>query len=280
LKRYRQTVDEIVSSLSAIESSWKDDHCEAVIRCVGGIPAKTKYKPPDLGRILDSDFDAGLTTCRLLVALSKDEFTLALKAALGEGGSGVTRFRNDRDVFLSALISLGVPDALAKLVNRPVSWRDILIERLRSGRGSAIKGQTRGRLLEDFAEEIVTHVFSPDGYDARCRFVGASGSSTEKTDFAIPSKGDPRILIEVKAYGATGSKQTDILGDVSRIVEEKRNDTDFLLVTDGITWKARLNDLRRLVEMQNLGLIMRIYTRQMAEKLEGDLRQLKNDHSL
>ncbi|MBL7038870.1 MAG: hypothetical protein ISR77_09590 [Pirellulaceae bacterium] len=96
----------------------------------------------------------------------------------------------------------------------------------------------------------------------------------------MPSKGDPRILIEVKAYGATGSKQTDIIGDVNRIVEEKRNDTDFLLVTDGITWKARLNDLRKLVEMQNLGRIMRIYTKQMAEKLEGDLRQLKNDHSL
>ncbi len=73
-----------------------------------------------------------------------------------------------------------------------------------------------------------------DNYDRRCRFVGATGNSTEKTDFAIPSRRDPNILIEVKAYGATGSKQTDILGDVSRIVEQKRRDTQFLLVTAAI----------------------------------------------
>ena len=73
-------------------------------------------------------------------------------------------------------------------------------------------------------------------YDARCRFTGATGISTEKTDFAIPSKDDPGILIEAKAYGATGSKQTDVLGDITRIVNEKRDDTQFLLVTDGITF--------------------------------------------
>jgi len=119
-----------------------------------------------------------------------------------------------------------------------------------------------------------------EAYDARCRFVGASGTRTEKPDFAIPSKGDARILIEVKAYGATGSKQTDILGDIRRIVDEKRNDTHLLLVTDGTTWKARVNDLRKLVEMQNTGRITRIYTQSMAEELRHDLRQFRRDHGL
>lgn len=119
-----------------------------------------------------------------------------------------------------------------------------------------------------------------DAYDVRCRFVGASGTSTEKTDFAIPSKRDARVLIEVKAYGATGSKQTDILGDIRRIVEEKRHDTHLLLVTDGTTWKARVNDLRKLVAMQNEGLITRIYTHSMEEALRRDLRQLRRDHGL
>jgi hypothetical protein len=155
-----------------------------------------------------------------------------------------------------------------------------LIERLKSGRGSAIKGQARGRELENFVERLVQRVFSEVGYDVRCRFVGSTGTSTEKTDFAIPSKSDPRILIETKGYGATGSKQTDILGDIARIVEEKRHDTNFLLVTDGLTWKQRLNDLRKLVEMQNRGWITRIYTMRMEAALERDLRQLRKDHSL
>jgi hypothetical protein len=114
----------------------------------------------------------------------------------------------------------------------------------------------------------------------RCQFVGSRGVSKEKADFAIPSSKDPAILIETKAYGATGSKQTDILGEMSRIVAEKRHDTHLLLVTDGITWRSRVSDLRKLVTLQNEGKITRIYTQQMATEFERDLRQLRRDHHL
>ena len=151
---------------------------------------------------------------------------------------------------------------------------------MKSGRGSATKGQARGRYLEDFTEEIVQEVFGANNYDKRCRFVGATGNSTEKADFAIPSRRDPNILIEVKAYGATGSKQTDILGDVSRIVEEKRRDTQFLLVTDGTSWRQRSSDLEKLVEFQRKGDIGRIYTMRMRSELKNDLESLKRSHGI
>ncbi len=106
------------------------------------------------------------------------------------------------------------------------------------------------------------------------------GRSTEKTDFAIPNKEDPSILIKRKDYGATGSKQTDILGDIEKIDIQKRRDTHLLLVTDGLTWKDRLNDLRELIQMQNQGKIARIYTCNMRDELEADHRQLRKDHSL
>jgi hypothetical protein len=176
--------------------------------------------------------------------------------------------------------NLGVAETIAGLINKPVGWRDILIERLKYGRGSAIKGQKRGRSLEDFAEEIVKLVFGEGSCDTRCRFVGATGLSTEKADFAIPNRADPRILIESKGYGATGSKQTDVLGDIERIVHEKRPDTHLLLVTDGVTWRSRQSDLSKLIEWQNQGRIARIYTQLMAAELEADLRQLRLDHSL
>ena len=54
----------------------------------------------------------------------------------------------------------------------------------------------------------------------------------------------------------------------------------FLLVIDGLTWRSRVNDLRKLVEMQNHGRITRIYTQLMAAELEADLQQLRKDHSL
>lgn len=280
MRRHRQTLEDLVTFLAEVGTSWMDDHSAAVIRAIKGIPSKRAYARRDAASLLDADFDVGMTTIRLVLGMSKDEFGMALKEHIGEGGCGIGRYRKDRDGFLAAIEAMGVLASMAELVNRRVSWRDILCERLKYGRGSAIKGQKRGRTLEDFTESIVKRVFGDIGYDTRCRFVGATGTSTEKADFAIPSKEDPAILIESKGYGATGSKQSDILGDIEKIDAQKRHDTDLLLVTDGVTWKNRLNDLRKLIEMQNRGRIGRIYTQKMASELEADLRQLRRDHSL
>ena len=279
MRRERQQLDDLLASLSPLASTWRDAHSDAVIRAIELIPQKPSYDRSDLEALLATDFGAAMTAIRLVLELSKDEFTVAMRATL-PAGTGVKRFREDQGTFVEALCKLGVLEQLGALVNTPVTWRTILVERLKAGRGSAIKGQARGRGLEDFVELIVRGVFGEKNYSVRTRFVGARGSSTEKADFAIPSKNDARILIETKAYGATGSKQTDVLGDVARIVEQKRHDTDFLLVTDGITWRDRTNDLRKLVEMQNQGLITRIYTRTMAGQLEEDLKELRRDHAL
>ncbi len=280
MQRYRQTVDELINSLSPIKVSWQDKHAETVMGIIAAIPEKPAYSRADIAPILEQDFEPGLTAIRLVLDVSKDELGIALKRILGDGGVGVTRFNADKDAYVGALEQLGVITSMENLLGTPVSWRDILVERLKSGRGSAIKGQARGRFLEDFTEEIVKSVFSGVGYHTRCRFIGSGEAITEKADFAIPSKEDPRILIEVKAYGATGSKQTDVLGDIARIAEQKRHDTHLLLVTDGETWATRINDLRKLVDMQNQGVIARIYTQKMAGDLATDLRQLRRDHAL
>ena len=241
------------------------------------IPVRKCYTAEDVRNLLDADFDSALTIIRLFLELSKDEFTFALQSQ-GRGGMGINRYKEAPEKFLDDLERLNLVEIMNQTANRPTTWRDLIIERLKVGRGSAIKGQSRGRYVEDLVENIVKCTF--DRYDLRCRFTSATGESTEKADFAIPSKEDPSILIEVKAYGATGSKQTDILGDISRIGDEKRNDTDLLLVVDGITWKARMNDLRKLINLQNQGKITRIYTLKMAPELKKDLKQLKSEHGL
>lgn len=280
MKRQRQTLEEIVGALSAIRSSWRDAHADAVLALLDSIRLPEKFDESIIRQLLDANFEAGLTVIRLALDLSKDELSLALKGELGTGSAGSFRYRKEPDALVAALLRLGTPGAIEELVNTPVSWRSILAERLKSGRGSAIKGQARGRFLEDATQKILDRVFGERAYDIRCRFLGVAKTSTEKADFAVPSKDDPRILIEVKAYGATGSKQTDILGDIGRIVEQKRHDTHLLLVTDGLTWNARRSDLAKLVELQNSGKLARIYTLSMAEELEADLRQLKDEHGL
>ena len=79
---------------------------------------------------------------------------------------------------------------------------------------------------------------------------------------------------------ATGSKQTDVLGDIEKIIRVKLPRTVFLFVTDGMTWKQRLNDLRKIVQRQNAGDIERIYTASMMPELRRDLHILKAEFGL
>jgi len=273
-----QQLDDILGSLRSLRVDWKDDRALRVIGRLEGLPVKKAYTPEDVKALLDGDFDDGILICRLFLGLSKDLFESALRDIRGNAGIGVKSYRADQDDFIEDVLSTGLLEAMAQEANRKSHWSDVLVERLRSGRGSAISGQRRGRDVEDFAEAIVKKVFGKN-FQVRCTFKGPRGQDA-KCDFAIPSRAAARILIESKGYGATGSKMTDILGDIRTIIAAKRPDTAFLFFTDGLTWKQRKSDLRKIVEFQNNGDIMRIYTYAMAGQFEKDLRQLKAEYGL
>ena len=258
-----------------MSAEWLDETAARIIQTVREIPVKEEYGLDDLKHLLDRHFEDGKAVCRLFMGLSKDEFETVLTERLGPGHTGVGAYRKDEAQFLQALVEAGLAEHMTQLVNKPLHWTDILIERLRSGRGRAIRGQSRGRSLEDFVEVLLREHF--DNFDSRCSFVGRDGSRRAKADFAIPSKDAPQIVIEAKGYAATGSKQTDVLGDLREIVATKRHDTVLLFVTDGLTWRRRMSDLRKIVEMQNRGEVARIYTRSKRDDFSRDLRTMKQE---
>lgn len=272
-----QDLEDIRSKLSPLDVDWMDDTAISAIDKLKAISIKPAFDRDDIAALLDENFEVGLLCVRLFLGLSKDSLESELRRLLGKGGMGVKRYTSDRDAYLAALESLGLSEAMTATVNHKPVWSDILVERLRSGRGSAIQGQRRGRGLEDFAEDLIKEVFGSN-YEARCTFTGPKGPA--KCDFAIPSKAQPFILVESKGYGATGSKMSDIIGDLDAIIEAKRHDTRLLFITDGMTWEARLADLRKIVERQNDGRIARIYTKQMRDQFLDDLRTLKVDYGI
>jgi len=272
-----QSLDEILASLQPLTVDWQDDVAKRVISEIEAMPSKESYAVEDIKVILDRHFDDALLILRLFMGLSKDQFTASLKTELG-AAIGVKAYKTAPAKFLDALVRMGLLEAMGEQTNRVPRWSDVLVERLRSGRGSAISGQRRGRGVEDFAEAVVRRVFG-EAFESRCTFRGRN-ERTAKCDFAIPSRTDPRIVIESKGYGATGSKMTDVIGDIEKIIAAKRSDTALLLFTDGLTWKQRANDLRKLVASQNIGDITRIYTYAMENEFEADLLQLKQEHGL
>ncbi|MGY3452642.1 DpnII family type II restriction endonuclease [Bradyrhizobium sp. USDA 4353] len=273
MQRVVQSIEDILSALKPLTVEWQDDVATRVIGKLKEIPVVNSYDIEDVGILLDEDFEDGLLICRLFLGLSKDQFMASLGEALAPGGSGKTRFKNDRAGFLAGLAALGIADAMVAEVGRKVHWSDTLVERLRSGRGSAISGQRRGRGLEDFAEEMVRQVFGSK-FASRSNFIGAHGRIA-KCDIAIPSMNDPRIVIESKAYGATGSKMTDVIGDIEKIISAKKSDTAFLFVTDGLSWRQRQSDLRKIIAYQNNSDITRIYTLASSKQFVQDLSTLK-----
>jgi hypothetical protein len=238
---------------------------------------KKKYGPADIKRILENNFDDALLIFRLFLGLSKDQFTPMLSSAVGGGSCGIKRFHDHPDDFVRALVALGVPQSMMACINRGPHWSDILEERLRSGRGSAISGMRRGRNLENFVEEIVKRIFKT--YDTRCDFTGISGTKT-KCDFSIPGRELPKIIVESKGYAATGSKMTDVIGDIEKIMRAKRHDTKLLFFTDGLSWNQRQSDLAKIIKFQNEGYIEHIYTLKMADQFEEDLKSLKLEFGL
>lgn len=273
-----QTLDEIKTSLSPLTVDWMDDAAREAMALLAELPVKESYDRNDVAAMLDQGFDRGILCARLFLMMSKDSMTTALTEKLPTGGIGAKRYKAEREAFLDALDSLGLPMQMGATINYQPVWSDILKERLRSGRGSAIQGQKRGRGLEDFTEVLVREVFG-DSYETRCTFTGADGK-TAKCDIAIPDRNRPRIVIEVKGYNATGSKMTDIIGDLDAIIDAKRHDTTLMFVTDGSTWAARLSDLKKIIDRQNQGKIARIYTTKMQAAFLDDLQSLKGSMGL
>lgn len=265
MPRVKQDLDTILKSLQSLAiPEWQDDVAFRVIDKLAKFPVKEQYQREDLQEILqnaitqtrllkqlnrerrrngeppskESPFDEILLILRLFLGLSSDPFKAELTKQLGPGGINIERYISNREAYLDALVSLKVLEAISTEVNRQLTWTDILVERLRAGRGRAVSGIKRGTLVESKAEEIVKTVF-PGRYQLRCDFL-CKDNKTAKCDIAIPNARDAHIVIESKGFEATGSKQTDVIGDVERIIKDKRNDTTFLLFTDGVSWRCAL----------------------------------------
>ena len=116
--------------------------------------------------------------------------------------------------------------------------------------------QKRGATLEDAVEAILIELKDEIGitFDRGGNFVSRSGEQA-KADFTVPSREAPYIIIEAKGYEATGSKITDVLGDILKVLRVKDKDTHYFLVTDGIGWYRRLSDLKKIIEHHQRGIL-------------------------
>lgn len=280
------SLQQLLAEITEIPAGWLDERGQAVLLSIKECIAELHAMPGVIGQVeiakelaKDRNF---LDICRLFLGMSQDLLTNAISdklAKLGQARATWTQIerlqRTNPELLAEALVDLKLDTVITEHLHKSWTAEDILIERYRLGRGRAVAGQNRGRSVEDEIENGLKILLNgnPVPYAKGVTYSGFKGR-TAKCDFALPSGASPKIVIEAKGFEATGSKQTDVLGDVLKIIEAKAPHTYFFLVTDGRGWHNRASDLEKLVKFHTDGEIDMIFTRVRLPDLNLAVKQI------
>lgn len=192
----------------------------------------------------------------LSVGLSQERLKNALKHAFGTSG-WVTLARErpadlvemlDRDYDLVRQVEMQRANAY--------TFGDILVARAGT-RVTATSAGVAGRKVEDEIEAIARDLGL--ACETRTRFTGRN-FRTAPCDLAIPTGADALIVVAAKGFDSTGSKLSDAVREIMEMADVRQPRQYVMAVIDGIGWKSRLADLRRIYELWRTQQIDGIYT--------------------
>jgi hypothetical protein len=140
--------------------------------------------------------------------------------------------------------------------HKAYDFGDLLVAR--SGtRQTATRAGASGRRVEDEIESVVKDLGLP--YEVRTRFSGR-GTSTAPCDLVIPTGHGAEIAVAAKGFDSTGSKLTDAVREIEEMAAVRLPRQYILAVIDGIGWKSRQRDLRRIYSLWHNGQIDGMFT--------------------
>lgn len=151
---------------------------------------------------------------------------------------------------------------------RMYNFGDILAARAGT-RATAKRAGAAGRRVEDEIQAVAERLWLP--YQLRTRFTGRNGR-TAACDLVIPHGNAAAIAVAAKGFDSTGSKLTDAVREIEEMAEVRLPNQYILAVIDGIGWKNRQADLRRIYELRERKQIDGMYTLAMLANFEADVR--------
>lgn len=152
--------------------------------------------------------------------------------------------------------------------NSAYTFGDVLVARAGT-RATATSAGRSGRKIEDELEGIARSLKLP--YVARGRFEGRNGR-TAPADLAVPTTGrDCVIAVAAKGFDSTGSKLSDAVREIEEMADARTGGQVALAVVDGIGWKGRMADLKRIWGLWATGDIDGLYTLATLDQFKTDL---------
>ena len=193
----------------------------------------------------------------LAVGLTRERLKNVLRHHLGSSG-WITLARQRPDAVIAMLdTEYDVVRLVDEQRTRSYDFGEILAARAGSRRTATAAGRT-GRKLEDDIEAVASSLGLP--YDTRTRFQGRAGA-TAPSDLSIPSGGlHAKIVVAAKGFDSTGSKLTDAVREIEEMATVRLPTQFVMAVVDGIGWKSRAADLRRIYDLRDGDRIDGLYT--------------------
>ena len=181
----------------------------------------------------------------LVVGLSQEKFKNTLNHHLGSTGWFTLSRKRSVEMIHMLETEFDLVRMLQTQLIRTYDFGDVLVARA-GGRVMAHMGGRAGRHIEDEIEAIANDL----GLECatRTRFTGR-GSRTAPCDLAIPA-GDAsaQIVVAAKGFDSTGSKLTDAVREIEEMADVRLPTQFVMVVVDGIGWKSRQADLRRIYD--------------------------------
>lgn len=203
----------------------------------------------------------------LTVGLSQERLKNTLKHAFDTSG-WVTLARErpadlvgmlDRDYDLIRLVETQRANAY--------TFGDVLVARAGT-RVTATSAGVAGRKVEDEIEAIARDLGLV--CETRTRFIGRN-SRDAPCDLAIPSGAGAHIVVAAKGFDSTGSKLSDAVREIMEMADVRQPRQYVMAIIDGIGWKGRLADLRRIYQLWQTQQIDGMYTLGTLDSFRVDL---------
>lgn len=205
----------------------------------------------------------------LVVGLGQEKLKNALRDAFDTSGWVTLARQRPADLIAWLDAKFDLIRMLTVQRSRHYEFGDVLVARAGS-RVTATQAGQSGRKVEDEIEAIAADLALP--YETRTRFTGRHGR-TAPCDLVVPNSAAAQIVVAAKGFDSTGSKLTDAVREIEEMAEIRLPRQFVIAVIDGIGWKSRQADLRRIHSLWESQQIDGMYTLATLDQFRTDLQE-------
>lgn len=265
------TFDDYLNSLTQLSNPFDptlptadSEAIREVVRALSAVPVTDRLS---LSEFITCSPDS-VPVLGLAVGLTREKLKNVLKHHLGSSG-WVTLARDHPDDIINMLDQhYDLVRLIGEQRTRTYDFGDVLVARAGTRR-TATDASATGRRVEDEIEAVAKSLGL--ACETRTRFQGRNGQ-TAPCDLAIPGGGaDAQIVVAAKGFDSTGSKLTDAVREVEEMAEKRLPSQYVMAAVDGIGWKSRVKDLRRIHELWETKQIDGLYTLSSLGDFRADL---------